>query len=274
MKEVFLELFLTIHGIGAASGIINYNNELKIIADDSNFLYSYHLDKKDIQKTLLRNSGINEYIPKNDKPDFESIVEINDTLYIFGSGSSTDRNQLIKYNPNKEILEEVDLSSIYKEMKDKFDIAQPDFNIEGAVSIANDILLFNRGNGPAQKNGIFKLHSKTLHPYSFTPVELPCIDGVSTGFTDAVYTDDKIYFIAAAEDIASTYLDGEVKGSIIGCLNTHTLSLDFTKLLSKKHKFEGITVFKKAHSEITFILCEDNDDNNKNANLYKLKLTL
>ena len=274
MKEIFLELFLTINGIGAASGIINYNNELKIIADDSNFLYSYHLDNKHLQTTLLKNSDINEYIPKKDKPDFESIVEINDTLYIFGSGSSINRNQLIKYNPNNQSLERIDISSIYKELKNKFHIAQPDFNIEGAVSIANDILLFNRGNGPEQKNGVFKLDSKTLYPSSFTPIELPSIQGVPTGFTDAVYTGEKIYFIAAAEDVASTYLDGEVKGSLLGCLNTETLSLDFTKHLSNKHKFEGITVLKKEDSEITFILCEDNDDDNKNANLYKLKLTL
>lgn len=274
MKELLLELLLTIKGIGAASGLVVIENELKVISDDSNFLYSYNISTQKLHKTPLLTAVINENIPKADKADFESIVEIEGLLYIFGSGSSAKRNTLIKHNPTNHNSEQINLAAVYQEMQKTFDISESNFNIEGAVHIANNIFLFNRGNGPAQKNGIFTLDKETLKPLSYTPVDLPLINGVVAGFTDAVYVDGDIFFIAAAEDVASTYLDGEVKGSIIGRLDPVSFKVKSTALLSQKHKLEGIAVLEKTAQQITFVLCEDSDDNLNESAIYKLNLVL
>ena len=44
------------------------------------------------------------------------------------------------------------------------------------------------------------------------------------------------------------------------------------KLLSEHQKFEGITFYKESESEIEFLLCEDNDTESLEAEIYKLTL--
>jgi hypothetical protein len=52
--------------------------------------------------------------------------------------------------------------------------------------------------------------------------------GVRTCFTDAVLVDEKIYFLATAEN-TYTYDDGEILGSLIGRIDIETMKIDFTK---------------------------------------------
>ena len=103
--------------------------------------------------------------------------------------------------------------------------------------------------------------------------KLPKIKGVRSSFTDAVAIDNKIYFLSTAEDTDSTYNDGEILGSFIGCIDTKTMKIDFTQKISGTHKFEGLTVYKNSKDSIEFLLCEDNDTELLEANIYKLSLS-
>jgi hypothetical protein len=86
-------------------------------------------------------------------------------------------------------------------------------------------------------------------------------------------SDDKIYFLASAENSNSTYDDGEVLGSIIGRIDVKKMKIDFTQKISDTHKFEGLTLYKKSSNEIEFLLCEDNDTEVLEADVYKLVIS-
>lgn len=45
MEKIQLSAFLNIEGIGAASGIVYYQNALYIVSDNSGYLFEYNLEK-------------------------------------------------------------------------------------------------------------------------------------------------------------------------------------------------------------------------------------
>lgn len=277
MKKITLELFTTIIGIGSASGLFYQDNSLLIIGDNSRFLYEYNIDSQDLkQHPLIKNPSLN--IPKSEKPDFESITHFQDTLYIFGSGSTPNRNMMVEFDlKEKKKTATNNLVDLYAVMQSFANIKPEDFNLEGAIYDGENWYFFNRGNGISNKNTLFSLHAKKLdQEFSLlsNDYKLPKIKGVRSSFTDAVLVNDKIYFLATAENTQSTYDDGEVLGSLIGRIDLETMKIDFTKKISDKHKFEGITVFKNSKEKIEFLLCEDNDTDALKSNIYKLSLDL
>lgn len=272
MQKFILELFLTLQGIGAASGISYTNDALYIIADNRNALFRYDLLDKKLTSTPLLGQSQDEPIVKAEKSDFESITQRGDELLIFGSGSTEKRNSLIRYHLLTKAVKQEDLSATYRSLQEKYNIDQDNFNIEGIVPIGDELWLFNRGNGDAKKNGILVIHAETFEPKGYFPIPLPAIDGVETSFTDAVLCGDVIYFIAAAEDASSTYLDGEIKGSILGQIAIANKTLIATQIISHEHKFEGISTLKKTATALQFILCEDKDDDGQETKLYTLTL--
>jgi hypothetical protein len=78
--------------------------------------------------------------------------------------------------------------------------------------------------------------------------------------------------LAAAEKSKSTYLDGEVTGTIIGRLSPETLEVEYTEKISDTHKFEGITLYQKNSYSLEFLLCEDKDSEDMKSTIYKLTI--
>lgn len=273
MEQFTIELFYKIIGIGSASGLIYKDNSLFIISDNSSFLYEYHVLENQLSKIkLFENSQ--ENIPKKDKFDFESIALKGDKLHLLGSGSTSKREKRIVYNLQTKAIAEKDLSKLYKNLKQNCSIADDELNIEGALFNNEKWLLFQRGNGANAKNGIVKLNNK-LNKNStieFFPVHLPKIKHLESSFTDAILVDDKIYFLATAEDCNSTYDDGEIIGSTIGRMDSVTFEIEFTQKISDTHKFEGLTLYNKTENEIQFLICEDNDTHILETNIFKLTL--
>ncbi len=163
-----------------------------------------------------------------------------------GSGSTSKREKRITYNlETKEVLEK-SLSKLYQNLKQSASISDDELNIEGSIFCKDNWLLFQRGNGANSKNGIFKTKSINIEcSNDFYKVQLPKIKHIETSFTDAILVEDKIYFLATAEDAISTYDDGEIFGRIIGRMNSVTFEIEFTQKISDTHKFEGLTLYKK-----------------------------
>lgn len=270
MNTMLLTFFLTIQGVGAASGLIYCDGKLYIISDNSNYLYTYSIDQQALNRTLLIDRSINADVPKKRKADLEAITVTDSVLYLVGSGSSPKRNTLLQYHLGTGKTTTVNLRRVYQSLRNLYSIAKEDFNIEGALFINDELWLFNRGNGPSQQNGIFVLSKATFSPKAFHKVPLPSLENVPLGFTDAILVDDKIYFTAAAEDGGSSYHDGGIRGTVVGCLNPETMQTEYTETISKTHKFEGITVFKKTASHIEFLLCEDPDNGSNSSTIYRL----
>jgi hypothetical protein len=272
MEKFQLQVFLNIIGIGSASGLLFHNDSLFIISDNSSYLYEYQINKKELTKIAL-NTNPKENIPKKEKLDFESITKNENKLYLFGSGSTENRNLMLTYHLENEKIKSKDLSELYSRLRTLAKLKEDELNIEGAISVEDKMYLFQRGNGGADKNGLFIVEDDKTKPMYFHPIPLPKINAVEYTFTDAILVHDKIYFLAAAENSNSTYLDGEVLGSLVGILNPKTFEVEQTIVISDNHKFEGITLYKESSTELEFLLCEDNDTEILETKIYKLKLS-
>jgi len=274
MKKITLELIFNIIGLGSASGLVYKDNSLFVISDNSTFLYEYYIPENELSKIKLFENA-QENIPKKDKFDFESIALKGNKLHLLGSGSTANREKRLIYNLDSKKIKEKDLSKLYQNLKKYASISDEELNIEGAIFSNKNWFLFQRGNGANSRNGIIKTKSlKKECQTELVEVRLPKIKHVETSFTDAVLVEDKIYFLATAEDTTSTYDDGEILGSIIGRLNSQTFEIEFTQKISDTHKFEGLTLYKKTENEIQFLICEDNDTDILETNIYKLTVKM
>jgi hypothetical protein len=271
MKDYQINEFLHIKGIGAASGLIYYQNVLFIISDNSTFLYQYVMDKELLLKfPLVENAQ--ENIAKKDKLDLEAITHIGNQIFIFGSGSTAQRNSMFSLHLENDALQENDLSELYHSLRELAKLNEDELNIEGAICVEKTMLLFQRGNALNSENGIFIVPDSTTYTKQFIPISLPKIRNIEVSFTDAILVENYIYFLATAEDTMSTYDDGAVLGSLIGKMDRYTFEVMETQIISSTQKFEGITLFEKNDKEINFLLCEDNDTEVLESKIYKLTL--
>jgi hypothetical protein len=274
MSKFTLEILFHIIGIGSASGLIYKDNSLFIISDNSGFLYEYAIPSQTLQQhQIIENASAN--IAKSEKPDFEAITHYGDTVYVFGSGSTEKRNKMIEINTVEKEIRTNDLTDLYGVMKSFGEIKTKNFNLEGAIFTGKEWYLFNRGNGEQGKNIVFTIQGKNLvNEFNIVSnnYKLPKIKGIRSSFTDAVLLDDKIYFLSTVENTKSTYHDGEILGSFIGCIDIKTMKIDFTQKISDTQKFEGITVYQNSNNTIDFLLCEDKDTEVLETTIYKLSI--
>ena len=279
MHKFKLELLFQIIGIGSASGLIYKDNSLLLISDNSSILYEYNIESSTLETYPLLQANADavvKNIPKKIKPDFESIAVHGEDCYIFGSGSTENRNKMVHFNTGKkEKIAETDLTDLYAVMQSFGNVKPDEFNIEGSIYNGEKWFFFNRGNGESKKNGVFTVSGNNLKDdfsVLYNSYKLPSIKGIPSSFTDAVLVRDKIYFLATVENTASTYEDGVVYGTFIGRLDVEKMKIDFTQKISDKHKFEGLSVLLEEEKSIEFMLCEDNDTETLESNIYKLTI--
>lgn len=278
MKKYLLTSWLKIAGIVAASGIGYQNNEIQLVSDNGNALYHYFVANDSLAKYSLDGEPVNDNMPKSTKHDLESFTTIDNTWYAFGSGSKENRNVGFMFNKFSKVSTMIDLTGLYDEMKSFSELTTDDFNIEAVTTYNEDWLFINRGNGPKNANYIYVVQGKNLtddfNIYYFE-FDLPKINNVQSGFSDATVINNTLYFIATAEDETSTYNDGAIKGSLFGAIDLKKMKLLFTEKISDTKKFEGITVLEQSKKSAVFALCEDADDaKNNEAIIYKLQVDL
>lgn len=271
MHPYVIEFFVKIVGVGAASGLFYQNGEIKIISDHSNYFYSYNLSDSTLNKTLLYDNGKNnDVVIKKEKLDIESIFQFQNNFYLLGSGSEDNRQNLFVVNPKNEVHQQ-DLSAEYAVAREVLGIGKEDFNIEGAFVYNDKYYLLNRGNGPNRKNGIIIADRSLQVTPEFIPIDLSRISP-DLSFTDGTVIGNDIYFLSAIEQTSSTYLDGKIGGSYLGCVNLETFQVEMLIPISETHKFEGITLYKNDSKSLEFLLCEDTDNENQETIIYKLIL--
>lgn len=277
MKNFNIQPFVKLQGISSASGLTYSNDVIRIITDDSNYLYEYQISKSLSSKILLLNAEVTEQIIKSEKLDLESLTETEDSIFTFGSGSTPKRETGFSINKRTHQVETIDLHHLYSAMRAFAEIDIEDFNIEGVTHDGKDWLFLNRGNGPKNRNVIFTVQGSSLETdfhLLATEFELPKIDGRPSGFSDATIIEHQLYFVATAEAGTSTYLDGEVAGSLIGSIHLDRMKIEFTEQISDHQKFEGIAFLEQSEDNISFLLCEDNDDKILDCTVFKLDINL
>lgn len=276
MKKFTLTKFLKIIGITAVSGISFQNSIITLISDNSNVLYEYSMETNEMEKIELSEGEI-EQLPKNEKLDFESLLNSESSTYIFGSGSKANREKGIYINKEKNTVETISLINLYDSMRSFGEIKNEDFNIEGVTYYNNEWFFLNRGNGQENKNAIFTVQGNNLvddFNIFFNIFELPKINNIQTGFSDATIVNGKLYFLATAENVKSNYEDGVIGGTLFGCINLKKMKIEYTQIISETNKFEGITLYKLDKRNASFLLSEDNDTNEIGSQIYQLDIKL
>jgi hypothetical protein len=277
MKKFTIKSFTKIFGVSSASGLTYSDGVIRIISDDSNYLYEFDTSQNLLSKIMLLDGVKTEQIIKSEKLDLESLTETEDSIFTFGSGSTPKRETGFSINKKTHNIETIDLHHLYNSMRNIAKIDVEDFNIEGVTHDGKDFLFLNRGNGPKNRNVVIRVQGKSLETNFHliaTEFELPKLAGMSSGFSDATIVQNKLYFIATSEAGTSTYLDGEVGGSLIGSIHLDTMKIEFTKQISHHQKFEGIAFLQKNENKISFLLCEDNDDQISDCTVFQIELNL
>jgi hypothetical protein len=259
----------------AASGIARLGDTLYVIADDQTFLTNVTGDRLSRLPLFAEALPEDHKARKKMKPDLEAIVPLDaSTLLALGSGSSSARYRGVLLEPKPQI---VDLGPLYTALLAKL----PELNIEGAAVIGDELRLLQRGNGKKGENAIVSLalasvlkSLKDKHAIGadaikgIRKVELGILDGVPLSFTDAcALPDGRMVFSAAAEASASTYDDGEVKGSVIGIMAKDG-TITETRRLSPNMKAEGVLA-TLGKDGIDLLIVNDADDPNVSSALYQ-----
>lgn len=273
MRKIGLEILYTIFGIGAASGIYYKDDHIYLISDNASLFYDFQVSTQTLKSVPIYLSKELTNIPKAEKLDIEALAYKEDTFYLFGSGSTEKRNTGFHSVTELSGFETFSLESLYEKCRKVSQISKENFNIEGAIFHENHWYLFQRGNGKQNENGVFKLSElKTSAIISYHKINLPKINAVTSGFTDATISNGVCYFIACAENSASTYADGKNEGSIFGILDLNNFQVEHSEILSIEHKFEGITILKEDEKNIDFLLCEDQDSEDLQTKIYRLQM--
>jgi len=234
--------------VRAASGIVALPGRLIIAQDDSQFLGVVSDDVTSL--TLPDVAGRRRFEAalgnRLAKIDLESIVQIDEELWAFGSGSLPIREQICRIVRDVPTLGP---SGLYAAIRDALGSVP---NIEGAARVRDELWLFHRGNtgpkdpGPAVlrfKIAAVKASLDGGPAPSVLKVDvytLGEIGGHPLGFTDAAAVDGRVFYLAAAEASANAIDDGGVLGSQLGVIDARGVRAAPFLVDGKAVKAEGI----------------------------------
>jgi hypothetical protein len=261
--------------LSAASGLLLIDGSVYVIADDENSLAIFPEDGGPGRLVPLIAGGLplEKSERKKMKPDFEALLQIAGGILAIPSGSTANRNLGAFYRDGKVAL--VDFSNLYG----FFGSLWPDLNIEGAAIRGTELIFFQRGNGEGAMNAMAFLDltevireittAQSLTPAAYRAslrLDLGTLEGVPLSFTDAATaTDGTIWVLMAAENVASTYLDGDFTGAALGRLDQKNQMVSCQPLVCGA-KPEGICFDPQSKY---FYVVTDADDALKPSGLYQ-----
>ncbi len=279
--------------LSAASGLVCANGRVYVIADDERHLAVF----RDLASPgeLHRFAPGDLPVPKGErkrlKPDLEALLLLPPlsepgpaALLAFGSGSRPNRHTgvvipLDSLGEPMVAVQHFDLNPLYEPLR----AALGEINIEGAMLIGDELLLLNRGVAGRSESAVARYPLQRLRgviagdrnrvvPSAIRRYRLGAIDGVPLGFTDgAALPGGGWVFSAVAENTASSYADGECRGSAIGVVAASGELLALHRL-ARAAKVEGIAVRVDA-TGMSLCLVTDTDDPAENSSLLRARLT-
>lgn len=244
----------TLEGIPSASGSEEVDQKVYIIGDDSPWLFEVDKMNKIIDKIALLDSSFLEYdkIPKKMKPDFESMVLIDHSLFVFGSGSKKNRATLKVIDLQSKEVKTYSLKDFYDTIMILEDIKRKQFNIEGVAVTNSQLFLANRGNNALYEYSLEDFKKFILESTVPTPkiryYKLPSIESIESTFSGLDYDEKKnqLIFTSSVEDTTDAINDGAILGSFIGAINLN--ELDHSNLKASVFKKDEKVVPIKAES--------------------------
>jgi hypothetical protein len=280
--------------LAAASGLVNIDRTLYVVADDENHLGVFSADNHvpgDLIRVFEGRLPTKTKKRKAEKRDLETLTHLpafqgytHGALLALGSGSKPNRATgvllgLSSIGDVNTAPQHVDLALLYDDLRNEFDA----LNIEGAVISGDDVVLLQRGN-KGSKSALIRfpaenfLHDLTtgkaprLHyaPTSLA-VDLGHVDDVPLCFTDgAALANGALLFTAVAEDTDNAIDDGMCVGAAIGIINADG-KIARMERIEPAYKVEGV-VASIRNQHIHVQLVTDGDDASKPACLLSAAL--
>ncbi|MCF8460036.1 MAG: hypothetical protein K9G46_04880 [Flavobacteriales bacterium] len=269
---------LPLVAVPSASGIAICGNLIFAIGDDSPFLHQLDRKLKPISNWPLFTSEQMETgrIPKSEKPDLEAMELVNgEELVIFGSGSkSPERDVFIRVKVNEPPRTETYyISEFYSHLKELPVMEGSELNIEAAAFHNGKMLLFNRRSPVLFEfnyEGFIKhlIQNGPIPPVNAYKIQLPCIDGVDSGFSGATVSmqTGRLIVTASVEDTSNAYDDGRVLGSFVGWVPLdeyeRSENYEFVRLQNENHVFKVESValeHENSDTELIVLMTTDND---------------
>ncbi len=218
--------------IPSASGSEDVHQRTYMVGDDSPWLFEVDEKNEIINRTALMDSTFLQYekIPKNIKPDFESMVLIDQKLYVFGSGSKKKRALLKTIDLSSKKVETYSLQKFYDAIMSLEGIERKQFNIEGAAITSSHLFLVNRENNALYEYSLEQFNKFMLDNTIPTPkirhYKLPTLNTIESTFSGLDYNQEKncLVFTASVEDNTDPINDGNILGSFIGEIDLNKLN--------------------------------------------------
>ncbi len=271
------------HHLSAASGLVAVADFLYVVADDEHHLGVFPAQGEDAG--LLIPIFANELpLPhaarKAAKADLEALTWLppfadypHGALLLLGSGSTMQRcrGAVLALDATGAIdgaARSFDLGELYQILRREL----PALNIEGALVVADELILLQRASRTQPINALIRLPLAALlsavssdgfaehsEPDAIQQISLGDIDGVALGFTDGTaLADGRIVFTAAAENASDTYEDGPCAGVAIGILGRDG-RLQCLEGVQPTQKIEGISA-RREGDVLRLLLVTDADD--------------
>jgi len=260
-------------GVHAGSALVWHEGRLLVVQDDA--ASAVWVDPVFGQTKRLILEGTGEPLEKSKKPDFEvAFMGPGQTITILGSGSSPARRRRAVVDLETNGVRIVDESLLFGILEQALGCVP---NLEGAVVLDNRLRLFHRGAGEG-KSATIDVNVDVLlgvspHVFAVTPFDLGDVDGVPLHFTDATRFDERLVYVAVAEDTPNAIDDGPVVGAALGFLDDEGAT--WTTLIEASgegstRKIEGIAIDPRSG---TIYGVTDPDDPDKLAELLTIELT-
>lgn len=267
--------------VASASGVARRGRNVYVIGDESNHLAVFDLTSSEPGKLVRALSGDEPTDPEErakHKSDLEALTVLPPgqgspygVLFGVGSGSGPKRDRGFAWDLGADggltgDPREVDLSPVFELLRAEIG----DLNVEGAAVLADELLLFHRGNDSEHGNAIARLSlPQALESLeggegdlridveelaSLRRYELGELDGVDLCFSDATpLGDGLVVFTASAEDS-----DGAIHGSVIGLIAPDG---DVRRLrrIDRKWKVEGVHATTDTGVLDLLFVCDQDD---------------
>lgn len=241
--------------VRAGSALVTLaTGHLAVIQDDACFLAILSPDGRDVldvafppTEPLDPRSGVTPRQfddtrgNKKRKLDLEAVFVTPDgTLVALGSGSSPLRERVVLVEEPSSDAPRITIlpaPSLYRCLREERAFAGAELNVEGAVVVGEDLVLFQRGNGAPSRDfaaidATARIALRPLLAHLLEGGELPPlrdvrawdlgqIDGHRLTFTDASVAprSSAIAFLACAEDSPDVTRDGPVSAVVLGYLD-------------------------------------------------------
>lgn len=252
------------------------DGDIYVCGDDAAFIFQISEEGEVLHKFPLIENATDGRIAKALKYDFEAMASIGKNIWLFGSGSTENRNVLLVFNTQTKEAKIHSLQQFYESIQYELQIKKEDFNIEGAAIYKNGLFLMNRADNSIISCSIDEFEAcvfegKTIEDFDCVKYDLPTIDGYVSGFSGACVHDDLLFFSSSVEKTDDWVNDGEILGSFIGIINLCAPDEKIRSYnLKGEYKIEALMVLEKKKDKFVLLAMTDND--NGTSELLKIKL--